>query len=365
MCADAGAGRCPQRRRGGQRGSLLIEVMIVAVLGLAMAVWAGQEWARQARVLQARALAAWMESARQAADAFLRQHAAALMRAETSSALAAQGIADWSAPEWAELRAAGLLPGGWQQTGPLGQTLDLRILREGICPEAPCRLRALVATRHGLLRRRGGVDEALVAEWLEAARGSGLVIWPGQSGQLRGAGFAMPADSAWGWGDGTVALSVWLSADAGAGPPSDGSADGADYLRVRDPRDPDFQGDASVRGSVRGGAWVQAHDGLVLESGWKGNAPCAVDGAVGRDARYPGLLMCQGGTWQQLARPAGGGFMYNSRRGCFSATGVTTANPLTGGCSCAPGYGDVQVAESGSLTAPEGLSRGYLCLPNR
>ncbi|WP_345798320.1 hypothetical protein [Castellaniella sp. MT123] len=348
-----------------QQGSLLVEFMIVAILSLALAVWAGQEWARRARALQARALAAWMEPARQTAEAFLRQQADALMRADTPTALAAQGVADWSAPTWAELRATGLLPPGWEENGPLGQTLDLRIVRDGSCPQTPCRLQALIASRTGLLHRQGGVDEELVAEWLQASGGRGLVVWPRQPGLLRGAGLAVAPDSAWGWGAGTVALAVWLPIGTDPALPPGGSTDDPDHLRVRDPRDPDFQGDASVAGAVRSGTWLQARDGLVLDKGWRGNAACSTDRALGRDERYPGLLICLGGTWQQLARPAGGGYMYNSRKGCASATGVTTANPLTGSCSCAAGYSDVQVAESGSLTALEGLSRGYLCLPNR
>lgn len=57
--------------------------------------------------------------------------------------------------------------------------------------------------------------------------------------------------------------------------------------------------------------------------------------------------------------------MINSRRGCHNIMGGTSANPATGKCACPSGYAMVQVAESGSLTAPEGLSVGYLCVPQQ
>ena len=175
-------------RRRAQRGSLLLEFMVVAVLGLVLAVWAGHEWAQRARALQARSLAVWMGVARDAAEAFLARHAADLADAGAADALAGQGYADWMAPRWDELRAAGLLAGGWQATGPLRRTLGMRVMREGNCPGASCRIWALVHAWPALRMAAGGVDEALVAEWLQAAAGRGLVIWPHRPGFLSGAG---------------------------------------------------------------------------------------------------------------------------------------------------------------------------------
>ncbi|WP_322998622.1 hypothetical protein [Castellaniella sp.] len=357
MCAD----------RRAQRGSLLLEFMLVAALGLALAVWAGQEWAQKARVLQAQALAAWMEPVQAAAQAYLRQHAAALQQADTPQALAVEGIADWTAPDWAELQAAGLLPPGWRNAGPLQQTLALRVSRTGACPQSPCRVQALVGTRAGLLRPDGRVDETLVAEWLLAAQGRGLVLWPNDPQHFRGAGRRLGLPPGEPWPSGGVALAAdWVVVGDDSTPGGGGdSGDHADFLRVRDARDPDFQGDASARGSVRSGAWLQAQDGLVLEHGKISNTPCTMEGGVGRDDRHAGLLICRQGVWQDLARPAGGGYMLSSRRGCFSATGQSTHNPMTGACSCPSGYVGVQIAESGSLASPEGLSLGFVCQPNR
>lgn len=344
-----------------QRGSLLLEFMVAAVLSLLLAVWAGHEWAQRARALQARSLAAWMDVAREAAESFLARHAVELAHAGAADALAGQGYADWAVPQWDELRSAGLLAGGWQDRGPLRRTLGLRVVREGECPGASCRVWGLVHARPALRTSAGGVDESLAAEWLQAAEGRGLVIWPHRPGFLGGAGLRVPVpeEGAEDWAPGVVALAARVP----AGQMGDaGSEDTDAYLRVRDSRDPDFQGDVTARGVVRGGVRLAARDSLHLERGWGGGEACAPEGALGRAREGLGVLACRQGVWSLLARPAGGGYMLNSRRGCFNAMGGTSANPVTGACACPAGYVMAQVAESGSITAPEGLTMGFVCL---
>ncbi|MFV0284007.1 MAG: hypothetical protein ACK5JE_09480 [Castellaniella sp.] len=350
--------------RARQQGSLLLEFMAVAALSLVLAVWASHAWTQRAQRLQAQALAAWMEVARDGAEAFLTRHAADLATAGEVDALAGQGFADWTAPRWSELRSQGLLTGGWQPGGPLRRTLGLRIMREGPCPGASCRVWALVHARPALRTPAGGVDEALVAEWLQAAKGRGLVIWPHQPGFLSGAGLKIPVPEADAveWGPGAVAL----VARTGSGRGEETGAGQTDaYLRVRDARDPDFQGSATVQGVVRSGMHLAARDSLLLERSWGVGQACAPEGALGRASVGIGVLACRRGLWSLVARPAGGGYMINSRRGCHNIMGGTSANPATGKCACPSGYAMVQVAESGSLTAPEGLSVGYLCVPQQ
>ncbi len=357
MSAERAAGN----GRRAQRGSLLLEFMVAAVLGLVLAVWAGHEWAQRARALQARSLAAWMGVARDAAEAFLARHAAELAAAGAADALAGQGYADWTAPRWDELRSAGLLAGGWQAMGPLRRTLGVRVMRDGACPGASCRVWALVHARPALRTPAGGVDEALVAEWLQAAEGRGLVVWPHRPGFLGGAGLRVPVpeEGVADWAPGVVALAA--RAPPGQGGEA-GTGDADAYLRVRDARDPDFQGDVTVQGVVRSGTRLAARDSLQFERGWSVGEACAPEGVLGRVRDGVGVLACRRGIWSLLARPAGGGYMLNSRRGCLNATGGTSANPVTGTCACPTGYVMAQVAESGSIMAPEGLTMGFLCL---
>ncbi|MFT0532480.1 hypothetical protein ACMHYJ_06535 [Castellaniella hirudinis] len=369
MCADARALGGP----AGQRGALLLEFMVAALLGVLLLVWAGQEWAQRMRALQAQSLAAWMAPARDAALALLRQHGALIRQADTAAALADQGIADWQAPRWTELKALGLLAGGWQESGPLNQRLDLRIDRIGACPEAPCRLQAFVAARAGLRDARGQVDEYLISEWLQAARGEGWIVWPQAPGQLRGAGQLAVVPPTLDWAPGTVALRAQAvpAPPAGAagdeavedGDPAADPLDHTDFLRLRDLRDPDFQGAATVQGWVRSGAWLQGREGLVLVKGVSSGASCAVEGGMGRSGGRLGLLVCQGGRWRPLAGPSGGGYLFSTRWGCANRQGSFTGNPVTGGCLCETGYQAVQVSESGDAAHVDGVSRGYLCIP--
>ncbi|MDY0308508.1 MAG: hypothetical protein RBR29_01770 [Castellaniella sp.] len=353
--------RLPDRGHQRQRGSLLLEFMVVAILGLALAVWAGQEWAQRIRALQARSLAAWMQIADDAAEGFLARHAAAIALAEAPDALAGQGFANWAAPSWDELQAAGLLARGWQAQGPLHRTLGLKVMRDGVCPGTACRVWALTHARPALRTAAGGVDEALVAEWLQAAEGRGLVVWPHRPGALSGAGWRVPVPTEGGddWQPGVVALAARpLAGERGDHTPGETDA----FLRVGDARDPDFQGVLTVRGVIRSGTHLAARDSLQLERGWGIGEFCAPEGALGRARDGLGMLACRQGLWSLLARPAGGGYMLNSRRGCRNAAGDSSANPVTGACACPAGYVMVQVAESGSIMAPEGLSMGFVCL---
>lgn len=348
-----------------QQGSLLLEFMVVAAIALVLSIWATHEWVQRSRALQAQALAVWMETARVAADGYLQRYQHSLKQADVEAVMASEGFANWQAPSVPELQAAGLLPAHWQSAGPLRQQLVWQASRTGSCPLAPCTLQALVVAQPALQDKHGQVDRSLVAEWLLAARGRGLVVWPHAGDWLSGSGVRVPVPVGAGWQPGTVAL---LSAQAGSAvaetpPDIDSPVNTDDFLRVRDERDPDFQGDVTVQGRVRSNTTLQAAQGLRLDQGWIRYGGCGTENLIGRNGMYPGLLICLQGQWQPLARPAGGGYLFNSRRGCVSQTGASTVNPNTGACNCGIGYQPVLVAETGSVMAPEGLSQGVVCHP--
>lgn len=371
--------------RGTQRGMLLIECMVVAALALALAVWGSHEWAERTRVLQARSLATWMETARDAVQAYLVREASALTP-EKGEAIEPDASA-LSAPDWAALQAQGLLASGWQSSGPAGQTLGVRLWRSGGCQPGACRLNALVHTRTALQQRSGALDGALAAEWLLAAGGRGFVLWPHRPAVFSGAGeqVPLPPGSVDEWRPGMVALMAAHTV-ARSIVPGDGSGDGDDdddgggddddsgngggpgntddFLRVRDTRDPDFQNRVTAQGELRSDTRVVARESLVLEDGWRNGSACSTENAVGRDQNYAGLLICRQGQWRLVARASGGGFLTNTRRGCKNVLGTPTPNPYTGACQCPDGFAVLQVSESGSLTSADGLSSGYLCVPN-
>jgi hypothetical protein len=346
---------------------LLVELMIVAAVALALAVWGSHEWAERTRVLQARSLAVWMGTARDAVQAYLSQESARLAPALTADGAAGSAGGSLPAPGWPDLQAQGFLPGGWQARGPMGHELGLHLWQSGDCVDESCRLNALVYTRSAMQRRSGQFDTALVAEWLLAADGNGLVLWPHKPGVFSGAGERIPVPEGGPaqWVPGTVAFfvtqAVVRQAAAGGG---GGSGETGDFLRVRDTRDPDFQNGVTAAGELRSGTRVVARESIVLEDGWKGGTACPVEGAVGRDQNYAGVLICRQGKWNLVARATGGGYMLNSRRGCKNILGTPTPNPYTGECLCPAGFSVLQISESGSMAAPDGLTMGYLCIPN-
>ncbi|HUH40207.1 MAG TPA: hypothetical protein VL024_04970, partial [Castellaniella sp.] len=339
------------------------ELLVASVILVLVSTWAAHAWAQRVRDLQAQSLAVWMMTAQDAVAAYLGHHRRALAEAADSSALALEGFADWSKPSWAEMQAVGLLPAAWTQVGPMGHAAGVQVLRSGVCPGTACTAWALVHTSQPLLHHDGhSVDEGLIAQWLMAVQGRGMVVWPHASEMLSGAGRRLPSPE--GWLAGTVALAVGMptggTGDTGASQP-----DLSQYLKVQDDRDPDFQGDTTVKGDVRSGASLWARDYLVLGQAQFEHDPCADEGALSLERGYDGSLLCRSGRWRSAGRAHGGAFLVNNRRGCYDAHGAFRGNPLTDTCACPFNYAAVMVSDTGTEAAPEGRTSGYICIAMR
>ncbi len=337
-----------------QRGYLLLELLAAMLLATLLAVWAVDAMVGRINDAAAQASAAWMLSLRDASRHYLERHGEALKSAVHAADLLDKGYADWSAPALAELRADGLLPAGFPGRAALAGA-RVRVFRSAACPGPGCRLDALVHSDAPLVRAPAGpVDEQAVAQWMLASQGWGGSVRAAQPDLIGGAAFRFP-NPPWPGAalpPGTVALTV-----AGAVAQSQDS----DFLRVGDHRDPDFQGPASVQGDVSTGGDLRIARHLHLGSQAMLYAACGQEGAVSREAEG-GLAICRGGSWRTASRSGGGGFSVNQMRGCYSNQGASTANPLTGSCSCPVGSAMVQISDSGPQAFPEGRTLGYLCL---
>ena len=132
------------------------------------------------------------------------------------------------------------------------------------------------------------------------------------------------------------------------------------YLRVRDPRDPDFQGGLTVAGSVQSGGDADVGGQLVLGAMRKDGEFCHPENAVAGEADG-GLLVCRENRWRSPSRSGSGGYGYHSMHGCQTQEGASTANPVTGDCSC-PWYSvAVRIMETGNIF-PDGMQYAYLCV---
>ncbi|UYO92369.1 prepilin [Pollutimonas sp. M17] len=336
-----------------QQGFALLEFIAAALLMTLLAVWGANTLVNAMNDARAQDGAVWMLSLRKAAQDYLERYVELLAGAEDPQALAGHGYADWTVPSLAELKADTLLSPGFPERAAIGGA-TLRIVRDGACPGRDCRVHALVHSNGPLLyRNTERIDAQSVARFLMAARGMGGWVMPAQPLMLRGAAFAFPNPS---WPGpalpaGTVAMAVTTE-----------QLDKADFLRVGDARDPDFQGPASIRGDVLARSDLLVDGYLRLAAREEAFASCSKDGAVARESEQDGLLICRDGSWRSASRGGAGGFSTNQLRGCYNSKGTSTANPVTGACSCPPGAAMVQISDSGPQDFPEGRTVGYLCL---
>ncbi len=362
-----------QKTSARQSGLLLFELMLVAAISLAVIVWASNEWQHRARNLQAQSLAVWMLEAQEALKSLAQANATQIAAADSTAALIDSGIANWLEPSWQELKAQGFLASSWQPHGPLGQSLRFVIKRLQGCDQTSCLIRALIIANKPLAKKNGKPDEDLIAQWLMAVTGNGLVVWPHSQNTLSGAAKQIDLDDL---SPAPVIGSVALASESFVGIRAESASNaeisddedsgngiqGEDFLRVGDLRDPEFQGNANVQGYIRSASELIAQDGLLLESSWSYGQPCSSEWALGRSTGELALTQCRAGVWQKFLRPTGGAYMFNSKRGCTDMAGVPSANPVTATCSCPLDYLSVKISESGSLAGAEGLTTGFMCV---
>ncbi|HEU0230576.1 MAG TPA: shufflon system plasmid conjugative transfer pilus tip adhesin PilV [Burkholderiaceae bacterium] len=338
-----------------QRGFALLELVVAALITTLLAVWGANAWVHRLDEANAHAMAAWMLAAREGVQAYIHRHGISMAQMDAGGTESVPGFQDWRTPTVPELKGAGLLADGFPEAGPGGLRVAVRILSGKNCPGSDCSLEALILGSPPLLDKRSGeVDEQKVALWLLASRGLGGVVNPRDPASVRGAAFGFANPPAAGMSMlpvGTPAMAITTA----------GSSDGAQFLRVRDDRDPDFQGTASVRGGIRSDGSVTAGEYVIVGARHTVRSSCGQEGAVARDA-YRGLLICQSGLWRSAGGSGGGGFSTNTVYGCFTSSGLSTANPVTGSCNCPLGHAMVAISDSGSAASPDGRTRGYLCV---
>jgi competence protein ComGC len=337
-----------------QRGFAVLELLLVVLIATLLAVWASSSLVQKINDSHAQGSAAWMLTARKAVQIYIERYADALMQADHAGFLANKGYADWAAPTLTELKSDHLLAPGFPETGVQGAGLLVRVVRQGAaCPGPDCRVEALVYSALPYLHRATQlVDEQMVAQWMLASQGWGGMVAATRPERISGPAFQF--DNPPGPGaplpPGTVALAV-TSQQPGM----------QDFLRVRDARDPDFKGRATIQEELDVGksAYVRGY----LRLGFQGYEydPCPESGAVAREY-MGGLLVCDSLRWRSAGRGGGGGYAINSRYGCKTSGGGSTANPVTRACSCPAGHASVIISDSGAHSADEGRTTGFLCV---
>src|SRR5690606_24707826 len=189
-------------------------------------------------------------------------------------------------------------------------------------------------------------------QWLMAAQGWGGSVSASQPHLFRGAAFEMPNPVGPGMASppGTVALAITAE-----------QLDHLDFLRVRDSRDPQFRGTATIEGNVNALSDLHVVQYMHLGAEEELNSPCTDNTAITREING-GLLVCRENVWRSSSRTGGGGYSENLLYGCLTRAGGSTANPVTGICACPLGSSPVLISDSGPQAFPEGRTLGYLCV---
>jgi prepilin-type N-terminal cleavage/methylation domain-containing protein len=337
-----------------QQGFALLELIAAVLIATLLAVWGAGTLVNKINDAAAQAMAVWMLSVKQATHAYIERYASLLVRATDAGALADKGYANWLNPTLAELKADRLLSPGFPERGAHGLDVAIRLLRSGSCPDADCRIQALIHSTSAVVHTPSGqVDDQMVAQWLMASQGWGGTVARARPEFIAGAAFSLPNPP-----DaqtpllpvGTLALAITSEQLAGL-----------DYLQVGDSRDPDFQGPATVQGDIQTQGSLGAKNYIYIGARQQAYSACDQDGAVAREY-FRGLLICQDRQWRSAGGSGGGGFSTNSKYGCADRYGSSTANPVTGACNCPPGYAMVSISDSGDPAAAQGSTRGFLCV---
>lgn len=336
-----------------QAGYALLELTLALLIAGLLAAWGAQTLMHRFNDAQAQSAAVWMQTIHKALMAYVQRHGAEIQEAAAISALSPYGFSDWRGPTVPELVQAGFLSAGTPLSHRLTGPARMSVWRKGNCPGDTCAVEALVHGERPMLHAPSGLpDEAMIAQWLLAAKGHGAAVHMSDPDRIRGAAFAFSNVLYDGTAlpSGTVGMAVTGEHLARWS-----------YLRVRDRRDPDFQGSLSVAGDMAGGGDASLAGQLVIGAHHADGTPCAPNGAVAHE-HAGGLLVCRDYYWRSSSRTGGGGYGYNSLYGCETLDGVSTANPLTGSCGCPWYAAAVRILDTGPRPYPEGRQQAYLCV---
>ncbi len=341
-----------------QGGFSLVGLALALALTSVIAIWASNQVVQRIEDAAARASGLWLTQVREAAAGMLARHFDVLAKAEAPLSEGGQPLfVDALAPTVPELRALALLPAAFPERSAMGFGAQIRVVRGEGCPGERCRLDALVYSAAPILKSGARFPDLIgIAAVMDAAQGYGGAVWAESPDRVRGSSFSFPnplAPGAPAYAAGTVAL--W----AGAGPGADRSPVMPDldpFVRIGDARDPMLQGTLTAASSVIAGGYLSV--GARAQAGQH----CGV--AVGTIATSNDgeLLTCQSSVWRRASSGFGGAYSVNYPRGCTHFSGASTANPVTGQCSCPPGFTEVIVSAGGKWTETEGWTTGYVCV---
>ena len=218
-----------------QRGFTLIELAIAASVLTVITVISAGKLMQEINDAAAVATGTYLLTIKGAMDGYLIKHYEPL---SGQSGTAVPEVAAGFSPTLIELRRLGFLQSGFPDRTPFNQGTAIRIERSGECPGTQCRLDALIYTTTPL-QLPGSIepDGDLISNAVMSSGGYGGASYAAAATAIRGTSFS--TTNPLGAVPGVVGVMASLDTTLFN-----------QFVRLRDRRDPDLQGNLTVKGTV-------------------------------------------------------------------------------------------------------------------
>lgn len=371
--------------RSSQYGFSLFEMIVVTAITSLIGVWSATSWVQQSEDAASEAMGQWLVSVKASVDQMLVRQGDYLTGISVANESSQQYGDIWH-PTVQELIQAGHLASGFSKRPPLGYDISITILKPtGLCLTLGCKLEALTIVKPQSLQSEQAANLSRIGKILASFGGQGASVSQLLPLRVRGPTMDLPNPPVSGssalpigsivlhsFYDSSAQVSflrqgerrdVHLGADlqvkgrlaAGGSISSQGNIHAAGSIKT----DGAFSsggsmtsggaisanGPISTKASIHAGGEIVASDRIRsaghLQLGAVANTGDACEGqGLLAQAQGGGLLICQAGKWQRSAKMWGGHFIIHSGFRCdmFGGLNIDRRNPLTGDCSCPPGY---------------------------
>lgn len=338
-----------------QRGFSLLELLVVIAVTSLIGVWSASTWVNQSEDAASAALGRWLTTVKASVDQMLVRQAD-MLTGLSSSVPASTEYQDVWRPTLAELVRAGHLPSGFALRPPLGYDVSIRVLKPtGLCLTQGCKLEVLTLAIPQASQGNRAENVTRLGKLLASFEGRGAIVSQLSPMRVRGPNIDLPNPPAIDLPSlpvGSIVLSSFYDSSAQAS-----------FLRQGEKRDVRLSANMSLAGSLMAGAGMSSGGEIRAMGQISSNAgisaagrissaghlqtsaveiqgsPCDSAGLLAQSSS-DGLLVCQGGVWKSSSKSGGGfyieqaGFRCNAR----DEVGIDRRNPITGDCSCPPGY---------------------------
>lgn len=307
-----------------QRGFSLLELMIAIALTSMIGVWSATTWVQHSEDIATEAMGRWLWTVKESVDQMLVRQADGLTGLLSSTG-PQQAYQDVWRPTLAELIKAGHLASGFSLLPPLGYALSIRVLKPiGLCLTTGCKIEVLTIATPLDSNSGHAANVTRLGKMLAAFKGSGASVSPLLPSRVRGPQLDLPNPPMMDGPTlpiGSIVLHSFYDSSAQSS-----------FLRQGEKRDVQLKSDLSVAGRLRAGQVQLAAVEII-------GTPCQAAGALAQSSSG-GVLVCQGGVWRSSSKSWGGFYIELIGHDCHSRfpVGFDRRNPLTGDCSCSPGF---------------------------